>query len=626
MPRKQDANPRLSTNPLLNFVSPDDVDLVLAPSLQIVERPTYGWKTLYESLLHQHASGMQRVGIVPAVKTTTARYAVLQFFPYEDIRGRSPLARALLMVSALKMRHVEFAAVSNDPAKTQLAESIYDIPLYLERHASIDGETFQLWILFERAAERTATWLTLQSILVGLGLAEGARVLPYPQIRTTQHTADVIWLPIYPGNTETVQGGRLGSMRDGRTVFLDITQKPPAVLAAQPTTFDRISAKEFDRLNPILSRDAEKARVWIPKLSDQTGPSTASTLTGGLSADSEDVLDSWGRRVPRRDLSTTTDPNAAADGTSVRRAVFASVRTAIERELALLGSDRVDKDLEWIKPFLLGRAKKIPVDLLSLWREAVISVLDVNPQWVDDIIWDALNELNTADGSLVELLSRGHAVGLPEERLSILVMRWLAGRGGRFEADDETCRLAYNGTQYVVDNIPPFSTLFWRLSGSAGYPIALSRVHEVVSLEVRLLAESVLPAAPIPAVQTGSSKGGTMSAHADASVPAVIVNNFAALIEMLFDSLAGPASGHPKNLSVVRDTQGTSLEGGGKNVVDALNQLAGHKILRTIGDLESMLAEADARLNDLGITCEKVAPITGKAKAFRLTRSGSARS
>lgn len=274
-------------NPLLKIINRGAVDLVIAPSMEIVGRYGRHAGSRRDTLVLQHLDGVQRVGIVPSIGSTDTHYLVAQFFPLSGELADSSRKRALRMVSALRQEHVVFDVLSDDPDKSLLSTTTYKIPLHLELHATMSSEVFQMWFLFDREIDRGRAWLTLQSLLMSLGVQQSTRILPYPHFRPQQHVLDTVWLPYYGGNPDMIHGQLLGGTPDGRSIMLDTSQNPPSDITALPLALEEIQTKEFDRLQEIAAPFISKARTCIPRPPDRPAPPSQASSTFAHGEDSD---------------------------------------------------------------------------------------------------------------------------------------------------------------------------------------------------------------------------------------------------------------------------------------------------------------------------------------------------
>jgi len=470
-------------NPLIRLVNQGKVDLVIAPSMALVGR--FGMRGQRDLLVNQHLEGVQRVGIVPSIGVTETNYLVVQTYPLEDERPNRSLERAMQIVDVFRQEQVVFSVLSDDLEQCTLTTTTFNIPSHLERGALLNEEMFQVWFLFEREVDLGRAWLTLQALLLSLGFNTGVRILPYPHFRAKQHVEDVVWLPYFNGNSEIVRSQTLGGMKDGCSTMIDTSNKSPTRLAQLPSVLDEIDYKEFGRVFEIAEPFLENARALIPRWpsapESQTPPQhnvgTGTTL---------DYFDPDQGQVVNSSTDSYAPPtwsnNALVDSEESRRkpnkrvwqAVYNFVRRSVVSAGIFFHGDPLAKNVETVRPILRSQVLTFPEQHLCYWRVAIEEILGVESHWTENLIWEELRSLDLKSITLAPILMRARAAGLPDLRIALILIQWLAANGGEFLAREDCGCLRYQGVDYPIASAPPFSTLVWRLTQDTGQSLQIT--------------------------------------------------------------------------------------------------------------------------------------------------------
>ncbi|NUO19904.1 hypothetical protein HUU59_10680 [bacterium] len=610
-------------NPLIRFVNQGKVDLVIAPSMALIGR--FGMRGQRDLLVNQHLDGVQRVGIVPSIGVTDTNYLVAQVFPIIGDRPQSSLKRALRLVNAFRQEHVVFSALSNDSDECTLATTTYDIPTHLERSALLNEDMFQVWLLFEREIDLGRSWLTLQALLLSMGLDTGVRVLPYPHFRTQQHIEDVVWLPYFNGKSEIIGSQILGGTKNGCSAMLDTSNKSPTRLAQLPSVLDEISVKEFGRLFDIAEPFLEVARDFIPRWPSTPGSQSTPQYSVGSNI-SLDYFDPDQGQVDNPSAHSVVPPswsnNASTDSEDSRRkpnlrvwhAIYNSVRKSLARAGILFLGDPLAESIEAARPILRSQVLTFSEQHLGYWRDAVEDILGVESQWTENLIWEELCNLNLKSIALKPILMRVRAARLSDLRVALILIQWLEANGGEFWAVEGGCKLRFEGNDYTIACTPSFSALIWRLTQDTGEPLQLSN-----EISNAMQSEALVRAGFHKVVVAGRSQA---EAHSKDNISEIaIIRAVRELFKFAIFSVEAPEAAGMNFIKVETSPEQVTISGTVDNLCIVLNRMLPNTIVSAPASLVALLREGTKELMGIGVTWEEISIGRGKRREIRLKQA-----
>lgn len=601
---------KVNIHPLLCFLPSDDLDAVLAPNMEIVPQTRTAWKARFDSLVQSHVAGVQRMGVVPSVGTMHTNFLAIEFSACNRPGAPGPLESALRVERALRTEQLVFADLPANPEHAILETMRYNVPVCLERQCSLQVERYMLWFLFGKPIERATGHLALQSLLVGLGIDSGVRVLPYPHYRAGQSLDDAVWLPLFTGTTHYIHGELVGGIREGRSVFLDLTKTPPVPTEA-PSDFERIAPKEFERLTPVLAPNMSKARAKLPNPPQPPQSPVKSREDEMIPPDLTDAGAKPGS-VNTPDPSTQIGPSEMFRQPA-RELILQTARNDLEPHLRLLDGMGIFNFLSAIRRIIAARAMQVPAHLFGMWGEALAEVLGVDLPWVADLFESALMERAATRCSLQDLLERAEFCCPVGNRRAVLVMRWIKANGGEFTRTDRSCALRWEGTDHQIELDSSFAALFWQLTGARGNPMSLADVFESVLQESLRLGDKCPTNVPSMVPES--------SALVQLEPFRTVVDAIEQLLENAERTETEPNSVLESMVSITLDADKVIVSALGTKMCPLLNLSAGCSLFGGTSDMSRALAQCERVLIEHGILVEVISKGKRKPREFRISRA-----
>lgn len=226
------------------------IDIVVAPDNCVVTpRLSNDW-TLSRQLIDQHFHGIRRVGIVPRLGSARSNFAVIRF---TDTAGRpkSALQRALTVAEFLETGFPKLDLQFPMNIGCSHDTGWHPIASYLERTSRVDEDEYQLWVFFDEPVCRKLTWMAFKSVLLAAEIEHNTTILPSPAIQLTRTLDEAIWLPLYVGIDDVIDGQRFGSALNGFGCYLDRSTGATTELNIQtcPVQYASIDATETLQVN-----------------------------------------------------------------------------------------------------------------------------------------------------------------------------------------------------------------------------------------------------------------------------------------------------------------------------------------------------------------------------------------
>ncbi|MCB1060334.1 MAG: hypothetical protein KDB65_08880 [Calditrichaeota bacterium] len=474
----------------------------------------------FGGLLSNHVTGLRRVAIFPMQVDGTTPLAVIRFRQSDDNSNTSPLNQAL---SVNRVLHNGLPTLTDEGPESRITAKFkeWQIPTYVELTGVSGQEEVNLWLLFKSPRPAAEVWLTLSSLLAGLGLSSFATIHPNPTlIASIPHRDEAILLPYYSGLPEIFFERSVGSLHTERTCFLDLSHNTAVPIHEFPSLAQRVTNAALENLAAAVSPHNDQARRTILYRDNGNGHSSDDSFEEGIASK---------RYLPPAPVIVKVElPRGYADRPSLYgddESGQGSSNVKSANEHMLLPAElrvkletwkilTVGHQMEAVKSHFSNDFHVLPREIQRLWLKTIVNQISVIAEQASTWAAEGLASMDLGKRDIVDILLRAKILDFSDEQRGRLFVTWLSSNGGVFQRAGDGAELEWRGDKFVVGENQKFRSLFWELTGRGDSQLSFDTAIDAIHNESIAISEANV-GAPVP--KAASKKSARKSAKSDSA-------------------------------------------------------------------------------------------------------------